>query len=340
MLVSLLLYGNQALLPVPDLERTDLFVIMGANPVVSHGSVMTAPDVRKKLQALRARGGKLVVIDPRRTETAELADRHLFIRPGTDALLLLAVLHALGRRGRLRPRALPVPVRGLAALERVALRFSPARVESTVGIDATTIEALARDFGDARTAVWYGRMGTSTQDFGCLATWLIDVVNLVTGNFDRPGGAMFATPAVDLAGLARRLGEPGKFDRWRSRVGALPELNGEFPVAAMADEIETPAAGQVRALVTIAGNPVLSTPNGRRLDARASRVWTSWRRSIPTSTRPRATRTSSSLLRRRSRTTTILSSSSRWACATRPTSHAPCSRSHPAPATTGGSSRT
>ena len=265
-LVSLLLYGNQALLPIPDIERTDHLVVMGANPVLSNGSVMTAPDAKRRLQAIRARGGKLIVIDPRRSETAEIADRHHFIRPGTDAFLLLAVLHVLNRQGRLRPESLLSLVSGLPELIAIVEQFPPSRVAELVGIDAVTIENIAGDFGAARSAVWYGRMGISTQEFGCLSTWLIDVLNIVTGNFDRPGGAMFTTPAVDLAGLAHRLGESGKFNRWQSRVGGLPEFNGEFPVAALADEMQTPGRGQIRAFVTIAGNPVLSNPNGRRLD--------------------------------------------------------------------------
>lgn len=263
-LVSLLLYGNQALLPVPDIERTDYLVVMGANPVISNGSVMTAPDAKKRLQAIRARGGKLIVIDPRRSETAEIADQHYFIRPGTDAFLLLAVLHVLNRQGKLGPDSSLVS--GLSELIAVIAKFPPSQVAELVGIDAATIETIAAEFGAARSAVWYGRMGISTQEFGCLSTWLIDVINIVTGNFDRPGGAMFTTPAVDLAGLARRLGESGKFNRWQSRVGGLPEFNGEFPVAGLADEMQTPGRGQIRAFMTIAGNPVLSNPNGRRLD--------------------------------------------------------------------------
>lgn len=271
-LVSMLLYGNQALLPIPDIERTDHLVVMGSNPVISNGSVMTAPDAKRRLERIRARGGKVIVIDPRRTETAELSDRHHFIRPGTDALLLLAVLHLLHHRGRLEAQKLSPLVRGLPELITIIERFPPSRVAERVGIGVPEIEELATEFAAARSAVWYGRMGTSTQQFGCLATWLIDVINIVSGNFDRPGGAMFTTPAVDLAGLARRIGESGQFNRWQSRVGGLPEFNGEFPVAALADEIETPGRGQIRAFLTIAGNPVLSNPNGRRLDAALQRL--------------------------------------------------------------------
>ena len=271
MLVSRLLYGNQALLPVPDIERTDLLVVMGANPIVSNGSVMSAPDVKSRLRAIRDRGGRIIVIDPRHTETAAVADEHHFIRPGTDALMLLAVLHVLYAERRTAD-AMRATVRGLDELARIAQRYPPEVVASAVGIDASTIRGLARSFADAQRAVWYGRMGTCTQEFGCLSTWLIDAINIVTGNFDRPGGAMFPTPAADLARLARRIGEPGQFDRWRSRVAGLPEFNGEFPVAGLADEIETPGDGQIKALITIAGNPVLSNPNGRRLDRALERL--------------------------------------------------------------------
>ncbi len=265
MLVSKLLYGNQALLPIPDIERTDLFVVMGANPIVSNGSAMTAPDIKNRLRAIRNRGGRIVVIDPRRTETAKVADEHHFIRPGTDALFLLAILNELFVHGRVTPDA-NVPIRNLDGLRRIAEPYTPSRVAPLCGVSAIAIETLAQQFAEAPTAAWYGRMGTSTQRFGCLATWLIDVINVVTGNFDRAGGVMFNTPAADLAGIATRLGETGHFDRWRSRVGDLPEFNGEFPVGALADEIVTPGPGQIRGLITIAGNPVLSNPNGRRLD--------------------------------------------------------------------------
>ena len=265
MLVSKLLYGNQALLPVPDIDRTALLVVMGANPMVSNGSVMSAPNIKGRLRAIRERGGKVVVIDPRRTETADVADEHIFVRPGTDALLLLAVHNTLFADGHIAPNA-AIPLRNLEEFGQLVAEFSPERVASACGVPADTIRSLARQFAAAESAAWYGRMGTSTQRFGVTSTWLIDVLNVVTGNFDRAGGVMFTTPAADLAGVARLLGETGKFDRYRSRVGNLPEFNGEFPVGALADEIESPGEGQIRALVTVAGNPVLSNPNGRRLD--------------------------------------------------------------------------
>lgn len=265
-LVSYLLYGNQALVPIPDLERTEHLVVMGANPMVSHGSAMATPDTRKRLRALRARGGKLVVIDPRFTETAREADEHLYIRPGTDAALLFAVLHVLHAEGRLRPWRGDRRLRQLDELVELLVELSPERVADFVGIEAAAIRRLALELSEARSAVWYGRMGTCTQSFGCLTTWLIDLVNILTGNFDRPGGAMFTTPAVDLARIARLLGQRGGYGRWHSRVRKLPEIGGELPVATLADEIETPGEGQIRGLLGFAGNPVLSSPNGARLD--------------------------------------------------------------------------
>ena len=264
-LASLELYGNQAMIPIPDLDRTEHLLMLGANPAVSNGSVMTAPGVIRRLRDLRARGGWLVVIDPRRTETAELADAHHFIRPGTDALFLAAFLHVLFVEGLVDEAKLGSRYTGLAEVRRLVSSFPPERVAPRVGIDAGVIAALAREFAAARTAVCYGRMGTCVQEFGTIASWLIDLVNIVTGNLDRPGGAMFTTPAFDLAGLARRLGAAGSYGRWHSRVSHLPEYTGELPVAAFAEEIETPGPGQIRGLVTHAGNPLLSLPNGRRL---------------------------------------------------------------------------
>lgn len=266
MLASLLLYGNQAAVPVPDLDRTEHLLILGANPAVSGGGAMSAPGCRRRLRELRGRGGKIVVVDPRRTETARLADAHHFIRPGTDAALLLAMVQVILDRGWCDRRQVATVAEGLDLLEAAASSFPPERVSPVVGMEATVIVQLARDLAQAPSACCYGRMGTSTQAHGTLATFLIDALNVLTGNLDRPGGALFPTAAVDLAGLARRLGQTGDFDRWRSRVGGLPEFNGELPVAALADELETPGPGQIRGLIVIAGNPVLSVPNGRRLD--------------------------------------------------------------------------
>ena len=265
-LVSSLLYGNQAVLPVPDLDRTDFLLILGANPAVSNGSVMTAPDVGERLRAIRKRGGRIVVVDPRRTETAELADDHLFIRPGTDALLLAALVNVILREDRGDSGRLERWLEGWETVPGLLAPFTPERVAAHTGIPAAAITRLARDFAAAPTAACYGRIGTCTQEFGGLASWLVDVLNVATGNLDRPGGAMFTTPAADLPTVAALLGQRGDFDRWRSRVSDLPEFNGELPVAAFAEEIETPGEGQVRALVTHAGNPVLSLPNGRRLE--------------------------------------------------------------------------
>jgi anaerobic selenocysteine-containing dehydrogenase len=260
------MYGNQALVPVPDVERTEYLLMFGANPVVSNGSLMTLPHARQKLRALRARGGKLVVVDPRRSETAEEADEHVFVRPGSDAFVLMGMLHVIVAERLERLDHLASHVAGLAEVRALALRFPPARVAEISGVPAATIERLARELAAARCAACYGRMGTSTQRYGALASWLIELLNVVTGNLDRPGGVLFNTPAADLPGIAAAVGKRGSYLKYRSRVGGLPEFAGELPVAALADEIETAGPGQIRALVTIAGNPVLSVPNGRRLD--------------------------------------------------------------------------
>jgi anaerobic selenocysteine-containing dehydrogenase len=265
-LMAAQLYGNQAVLPVPDLDRTQFLLALGANPAVSNGSVMTAPDVVARLRAIRARGGRVVVVDPRRTETAALADTHLFIRPGTDALFVAALLHVLFAEKLARPGRLLDFVEGWDGLPALLAPFTPERVSPQVGIAADAIARLAREFAAAPSAVCYGRMGTCVQEFGATTTWLVDLLNIATGNLDRPGGAMFTTPAADLPRVAAMLGQVGHFDRYRSRVSSLPEFNGELPVACFAEEIETPGEGQVRALVTHAGNPALSLPNGARLE--------------------------------------------------------------------------
>jgi len=266
LLTSYLLYGSQALLPVPDLDRASHLLILGANPVVSNGSIMTSPGSKQRLAAITARGGRIVVIDPRFSETARIADAHHFIRPGTDALLLLALLHTIFAENLFRAERVQAFVAGIDHLRELVEPFGAEAVAGPTAIAATVIRSLARDFASADSAVCYGRMGVSTQSFGTLATWLIDCLNIVTGNLDRVGGAMFSTPAFDLAGLAAKLGQTGSFARYGSRVSGLPEFSGELPVAALAEEIETPGEGQVRALLVHAGNPVLAFPNGRRLE--------------------------------------------------------------------------
>ncbi len=266
MLAALEMFGHQMLLPVPDVDRTGYLLVLGANPVVSNGSLMTAPAIRRRLSALRERGGKLVVVDPRRTETAEMADLHLSIRPGGDAALLLGMLHVIFGEDRARPGRLAAFTEGLHLLREIAERYPPERVADRTGIAPDVVRALAREFADAPVAVAYGRVGISTQSFGALASWLVNALNVVTGNLDQPGGAMFTTPAADVVALNARMGSTGSFGRWRSRVRGLPEFGGELPVAALAEEIGTPGEGRIRALVTLAGNPVLSAPNGRRLD--------------------------------------------------------------------------
>ena len=261
-LASSLMFGHMFLIPIPDLDRTDHLLVLGANPAVSNGSLMTAGNTMARIEAIRARGGRVVVVDPRRTETADAADRHVPIRPGTDALLLLAMLHVVLGESLARPGRLEAMCTGLHEIRALVRDFPPERVAAATGIDATTIAELARDFARAERAVCYGRVGISMQPFGALCCWLVNVLNIVTGNFDRAGGAMFPTPAVDPVGL---LPKAVRIGRWKTRVRGLPEYEGELPVAALAEEMDTPGPGQVRALVTQSGNPVLSTPNGERL---------------------------------------------------------------------------
>ncbi|MFS2293124.1 MAG: molybdopterin oxidoreductase family protein [Actinomadura sp.] len=258
------MFGDPLTIPVPDLDRTDHLLMLGANPLESNGSLCSAPDFPGRLKAIRARGGKVVVVDPRRTRTAALADEHLFIRPGTDAFLLMALVHTLfAEELTSSPEHLEGRVNGLDDLRALAVDFAPERVADVTGVPAETVRRTARELAAAGRAAVYGRIGTCTQAYGTLNSWLVDALNVLTGNLDRPGGAMFPRPAH--APVYRRR-KPFTTGRWRSRVRELPEVNGELPVATLADEIETPGEGQVRALITIGGNPALSAPNAERLD--------------------------------------------------------------------------
>lgn len=261
-LVSFFMFGHQFLLPIPDVDHTDYFLILGGNPIASNGSLMTVPDVAKRLADLRARGGKVVVIDPRRTETANVASEHHFIRPSTDAALLMALINTMREENLFRIDHAE-QLDGLdAALD--AIQDVTAEVAAGMtGIAAESIRTIAREFAAAPSAVCYGRIGTCLQSFGTLNQWLIQLVNLVTGNLDRAGGALLTEPLIPIAGPGTR---PGHYAQWRTRVSGLPETAGELPVVAMAEEILTPGEGQIRGMVTICGNPVLSTPNGRKVD--------------------------------------------------------------------------
>lgn len=259
-LTSYLMYGHGLLLPIPDIDHTQFMLILGGNPLASNGSIMTVPDVEKRLKAIKARGGKLVVVDPRRSETAAMADQHLFVRPGNDAALLLGLLNTLFEEGLTRES--PLPVNGLEQVQDAIAPFTAEAMSARCGVPASEIRQLARDFAAAESAVCYGRMGVSTQAYGSLCHWLIQLINLVTGNLDSVGGALCTSPAVDL--VASTSG--GHFNVWQSRVSGLPEYGGELPVAALAEEMLTPGEGQIKALISVAGNPVLSTPNGRQLE--------------------------------------------------------------------------
>ncbi|MFT4768452.1 MAG: anaerobic selenocysteine-containing dehydrogenase [Glaciecola sp.] len=267
-LTSLWLFGHKSLFPIPDIDRSDYFLMLGANPIASNGSIWTVPDVKKRIKDLTGRGGKLVVIDPRRTETAELASEHLSIVPGSDALFLAALLSTIFDEGLSDVKGLSDFTSGLDEVASAVAAFTPEHAEKHCGIDASTIRRIAREFAAADAAICYGRMGVSTQIFGGLCQWLIQIINIATGNLDKEGGSMFTLPAVDQV---PRTG-PGGFDRHRSRVRDLPEFDRELPASAMAEEITTPGDGQIRVMFTGAGNPVLSTPNGRALDDALSQL--------------------------------------------------------------------
>lgn len=262
-----LLFGDAHAIPVPDLDRADHLLLIGANPLESNGSLCTAPDFPGRLKALRRRGGTLTVIDPRRTRTARLADRHVAIRPGADALLLAAMAHVLLREKLADPGPLADHLEGADELAAALADFTPDAVAAACDVDAATITALARELAAAPTAAVYARIGSCTVEHGTLASWLVDVLNILTGNLDRPGGALFPLSATARAPRAAAPGKGFALGRWASRVSGHPEAKGELPTAALAEEIETPGEGRIRALVVLAANPVLSAPDGDRLDA-------------------------------------------------------------------------
>jgi anaerobic selenocysteine-containing dehydrogenase len=264
-----LVFGGALTVPVPDVDRTDFLLMLGANPYASNGSLATAPDWPGRIEALTARGGTLVVVDPRRSRTAEEATQHVAIRPGADAFLLMALVNVLDADGLVDTGAAGEYLSGLDEVLAAARPFTPEAVAGVTGVEADVIRRLAHDLAAAPTACVYGRIGTTTALYGTLTSWLVDVLNTLTGNLDRPGGAMFPKAAAGAANTrgTPRVGRGLKLHRRRSRVRGVGETLGELPVAVLAEEIDTPGDGQIRALVTVAGNPVLSTPNAGRLDA-------------------------------------------------------------------------
>lgn len=266
-MASGLMFGTWATVPVPDIDRCDLLVLLGTNPIVSNGSMWTVPDFRGRLKDLQARGGEMVVIDPRRTRTADLAEQHFFITPGTDAYLLAAILNVLFTEGLADAKQVADYVAGMAELAEAVQPFTPQQVAGPTGIAANDITALARKIAATDRCAVHGRIGVNTQKFGSLNSFLIDAINVTAGNLDREGGAMFPKAAAFAAntrgapGVGRGIRPYGK----PSRVRGLPSVMGEYPVATLADEIETEGDGQIRGLITMAGNPILSNPNGARL---------------------------------------------------------------------------
>lgn len=266
--VSSLMFGHPLLLPVPDIDRTDFMLIIGGNPLASNGSMMTVPDVANRLKAIQKRGGKFVVIDPRKTETAKIANQHIFIKPATDVYLLLAILNEVISPSHGREEFgwgdivnLPIDSSAISQLKSAIQNYTPETVSSITGISAEIIKNLVNDILTAKSAVVYGRMGVSVQAFGGVCQWLINCINIFTGNMDSVGGAMFTQPAFDLWGRAKR--GDNYFNRYQSAVRKLPEFDGELPVSAMGEDI---LAGGIKALFTVCGNPVLSTSNGMQLD--------------------------------------------------------------------------
>ena len=265
-IASLKMFGHQMLIPIPDIERTDYLLILGANPGASNGSLLTAPGFPQKIKSIQKRGGKVINIDPRFTETSKISSQHLYINPGKDALFLLSLLHVIFDQGIEDKTHLSNYLKGLEEIKEIVKEYSPKKTALLIGIDSLEIQKIAKDFMNSKTAVCYGRMGVSTQEYGGICQWLINVLNIVTNNMDKVGGAMFTKPAIDLVYMTGIQGKVGNFDRYRSRVHNLPEYSGELPVATLADEILTEGEGQIKMFICTAGNPVLSAPNGKKLE--------------------------------------------------------------------------
>lgn len=263
-LVSYAMYGHQFCLPVPDVDRTELLVIFGGNPMASNGSMMTMPDAPNRLKAIQARGGKFIVVDPRLTETAKVADQHIFVRPGTDAFVLMAMINTLFKEGWTGPGHLDEHLSGIDQVRRAVADFSLELAEQQSGIAAETIRELTEKLAKTDKAVLYGRMGVSVQEFGTLCQWAIQIINILIGATDVEGGALLTSPAFGY--VKKGLAGAGHFNAFQSRVSGLPEFSGELPAAAMAEEILTPGEGQIKAMVTIAGNPIISSVNSNELD--------------------------------------------------------------------------
>ncbi len=265
-IASLKMFGHQMLIPIPDIERTDYLLILGANPGASNGSLLTAPGFSQKIKNIQKRGGKVINIDPRFTETSRISSQHFYINPGKDALFLLSLLHVIFEHGIKKRTHLSDHLKGLEEIKEIVKEYSPQKIAHLIGINNLEIQKIGIDFMNSKTAVCYGRMGVSTQEYGGICQWLINVLNIVTNNMDKVGGAMFTKPAIDLVFMTGMQGKVGNFDRYRSRVLDLPEYSGELPVATLADEMITEGEGQIKMFICTAGNPVLSTPNGKKLE--------------------------------------------------------------------------
>lgn len=263
-LIGMWMFGHQMLVPIPDIDRSDYFLMLGANPVASNGSLWTVPDIKTRIKAFKKRGGRLVTVDPRHSETGKLANEHLFIRPGTDAAFLSAILNTIFAENLDHPDHLSPYLEGWDAIKEEMKAFPAEKAAQVTGIDADTIRRIAHELAASKNGICYGRMGISVQSYGTVCQWLVQLINIAMGSLDRPGGVLFTKPAFDTIGDSPHTS--GRFGVRHSRVSGLPDFSGELPAVAMAEEILTPGEGQIKALITAAANPVLTVPNGRQLE--------------------------------------------------------------------------
>ena len=256
-------YGFALTQPFPDIDRVKCLIVVGGNPVVSKWSFLQVPNPSRRIRDVAARGGRVWVVDPRRTETARVATDHVFIRPDTDPFFFLAFLNELIATGGVNHDRVARHMSGFEAIEALARPWTPERTEPVTRIPAATLREMVRSYREADGAALYCSTGVNMGRNGSLAFWLQEVINAVSGNLDRRGGTLVGNGIFDFARFGKNYGVMTK--RHASRLGGFTSVNDAFPGGMLADEILTPGPRQVRALFVTGGNPLITMPNSARL---------------------------------------------------------------------------